>query len=110
MPARPADVVDSDNSRTNAEWSNWYATNPQDGWRATDVLLLSRLPDPSQRTSSKPRSTCAVRRRPATSAAPTRLRRRFGEDLLARGDRAYELTSFAATLLAWVWTWSTSRP
>ncbi|MDX3229928.1 hypothetical protein [Streptomyces sp. ME19-01-6] len=51
-----------------------------------------------------------MRRRPATSAAPTRLRRRFGEDLLARVDRAYELTSFAATLLVRLWTWSMSRP
>ncbi|MDF3140461.1 MULTISPECIES: LysR family transcriptional regulator [unclassified Streptomyces] len=36
---------------------------------------------------------------PATSAAPTRLRRRFGDDLLVRVGRAYELTPFAATLL-----------
>ncbi|MDQ0963786.1 hypothetical protein QFZ66_007664 [Streptomyces sp. B4I13] len=38
---------------------------------------------------------------------PTRLRRRFGQDLL---DRAYELTPFAATLLVRLWPRSTSRP
>jgi DNA-binding transcriptional LysR family regulator len=36
---------------------------------------------------------------PATSAALARLRRHFGDDLLVRVGRAYELTPFAQALL-----------
>lgn len=110
VSARPADIVDSDNSRTDAEWSNWYATNPQDGWRATGVLLLSRRPDPSRRTTNQ--ASVHVRRDALTldECGATRLRRRLGGDLLDRVDRAYELMPFAAALLVRLWPRSTSRP